>query len=191
MRLPDEHPIETFREWAKVVVPSLALLAASIAAGVSLMQLKLARASAERQDRAYVLPFQAAISSITESSVRIRVNILNTGKTPAKNAQAWMRADVSSFPLTGSLPADDRSPLLSKGPIGPGQTLEMPLHKTLSDAEIAAIKAGTSAVYVHGEISYEDAFGQVRKTWFRLYKGGNAGLENAALPTAPEGNDFD
>jgi hypothetical protein len=29
--------------------------------------------------------------------------------------------------------------------------------------------AGTLAIYVIGEITYRDAFGEPRKTWYRLY----------------------
>jgi hypothetical protein len=53
--LPDEHSVTTFREFAKIVVPLLALLMARVAGMTAFAQYRLATNADQRQDRASVL----------------------------------------------------------------------------------------------------------------------------------------
>ena len=61
----------------------------------------------------------------------------------------------------------------------------------LTDQQIADLRVGTGAIYVYGDIGYEDAFGKKRFTNYRLMYhafGGAIGV-STDLTFTEEGND--
>lgn len=154
---------------------------------VALSQFNLARTSADRQDRAYVLVSEAHLEKIGDQTIKFVAKFENFGKTPAKDTKGWMVAEVASYPLTETL-FQKTNQQLSAFPVAPTGSFDLTTGLTLSLDQIAVLKNGTKAIYVHGEITYTDAFGQTRYTRYRMIKGGNLGMDYNNLGVAVDGN---
>jgi hypothetical protein len=62
----------------------------------------------------------------------------------------------------------------------------------LSFEHMAGIQNGTLAIYVIGQVTYEDAFAQNRTNNFRFFVGGKKGFPpNNAMYADMQGNDAD
>lgn len=144
----------------------------------------------ERQLRAYVLVdsgnifnvadpvplflgqiFEHSEAQITNQAAGpgVRIFIKNTGQTPAYDVRHWGNICFREFPLKAPLPARDPKfppvPLILGREIMATKLLFIP--QPLSAKEIADLRAGTGAVYVYGEITYQDTFG---KNWYTHYR---------------------
>ena len=145
----------------------------------------------ERQLRAYVLISQGEISDImSDQKIAVKLFVKNYGQTPAYKVAAWLRVDIAPFPLKTTLqPADVQQ--IDNTNIGPGGEQ---LMRLISDGPIPVeLRAGfepqkASAVYVHGIIKYVDAF-EIRRTNFRLYKGGRSGVTGPELSFTTDDNE--
>jgi hypothetical protein len=132
------------------------------AAGAANASVKLAEETARRQLRAYVYLDSGEIRKIVNGDrtyIEVRQVFKNYGQTPAYKYRAW----------GGVLVLDAKNPVfppmkegIAETVVGPGQIRRAPIAGPVSDAELAAIKAKTKAIYVMGWIRYEDAFG---RTW--------------------------
>jgi hypothetical protein len=60
---------------------------------------------------------------------------------------------------------------------------------TISAETIKALKAGTRAIYLYGEIHYIDAFKRAQCTKYRYMTGGNVGFRDGAVAACEEGNE--
>jgi hypothetical protein len=63
--------------------------------------------------------------------------------------------------------------------------------QALNAADMAGLRSGERRLYVYGHIRYEDVFGVVRNTKFRLMYGSAENLKIGRLVWADDGNEQD
>lgn len=127
-----------------------------------------ARENSERQLRAYVLVEQiVGHPGGSNSGMAVyTVQIKNSGQTPA--FQLATQTTVETLPKHSELSnarTPDHKP--SKTAIGSQGSAAATVRKALDSNEQAALDAGTHEIFVHGVITYQDAFGKERWTKFR------------------------
>jgi hypothetical protein len=154
------------------------------------------------QLRAYVFIKTAELANLDEPEpVTASVVLRNSGQTPAFRVNAWGGISYRPFPLTVPLPTRE-SPGGTTGSVAdlaPGtdmhQIYDIP---PLSEQQREALRAGTAAIYVYGDIRYVDAFKQERFCRYRYIFGGNMGTRIAVtddgrrvgiVTPTPEGNE--
>jgi hypothetical protein len=159
------------------------------------------RDNAQRQLRAYVLVDNKAINvDQSTNQIGIEIRIKNFGLTPARNISNWVCVAVREFPLTSKLsnyPTENiisRSILVPQGLLfrhgaafcdDPGLNI-----RALTTDERAAIKKGQKAIYVYGEIHYDDAFVPGRWTHYRTMTNDDIGMQVGHTADPEEGNDY-
>jgi len=125
----------------------------------------------------------------------VYIQIKNCGQTPAYKVVHWGNICVREFPLTSQLPPTPILALKNASVLGPGilSTKYLFLPTPLTAQEISDLRAGTAAIYVYGEVDYQDAFGKKRFTKYRImhHVGQGAIGINAGLTFADEGNEAD
>jgi hypothetical protein len=183
-------------------LPSIGLFIAGVVGiWVALMTLKHMRESSERQLQAYVLPENASMIDgtmcVPPQPARANVPfvgmlIKNCGQTPAYKVISW--ADIAVIAVTDENTKLGIPPIPEKfsNTLGPGSIFNKTLwfDRPLAANEIADIAAGTRAIYLHGKIEYQDAFGKSRFTNFRLrYTGPFPPPANAIFNFSEKGND--
>jgi hypothetical protein len=159
-------------------------------------------ADAAKQSADAVVSQLRAYASVTAASIHgfqqdgpicLKIRIENRGQTPAYGLThdggfTLREADVSRF--KGDLWPPERNMLLSKATLPPGvirhASMDVPIP--LSPDAKAAIRDGTLALFAYGEIRYSDAFGNPRKSTYRLMYGGSAPVTNDQLTICEEGN---
>ncbi len=156
-----------------------------------------AKSNSERQLRAYIFPHEMRVTDV-DIGGRPTADIVvkNTGLTPATNVISWAGIWVGNFPLQAQLSRANSEFMksASRRSAGPGATFSIaPVwSETLTEQHMRMLRNGTAAVFVWGEITYVDVFGQKRITSFHSYYGGDMGLRpDGATTTSPEGNNSD
>jgi hypothetical protein len=160
------------------------------------------RTSARRQLRAYVFAegFDLIDGSLAHPPQPQRagfpgavLTIKNSGATPAYNVRSGALIDIME-PIN-----EDKlvlSPLMNKfgASLGPGVGLTNTpwFARALTPSEVADIAIGAKAIYLHGRVEYEDAFGKKHFTEFRLrYVGNFPPSAKMPLVFAAQGNTAD
>jgi len=143
--------------------------------------LKHAREASEQELRAYVVHYSADLfyggnmpkNPQVDRSKQAAVSLVvkNEGKTPAHKMTHWAAIDVANI-------NDENRMYILRDPKLESRPMVMPpqgtttayrwLCRDISPQEEAGINAGTHAIYAYGRIEYEDAFGKVRWTNYRL-----------------------
>jgi|GEM_PF-4547415 len=150
------------------------------------------RGSAVRQLRAYVLVQGIEILDFEiGKQPRARVTIKNFGQTPAKNFRQWATMGFDVFPPSLSNPIVKNDPMHTHPP-APSGIIYMPakFNRVLQDFEVAGINKGEVALYVVGEIFYDDAFGKNRVTKYKFFANGTTDISNGYASATKEGNDY-
>jgi hypothetical protein len=154
--------------------------AANRAARAAEVSVKLARETAVAQLRAYVFTgvVQGALPPDPIGPFSVKVELRNSGPTPAYNVRPWLVVFIGGYPDPGEPfegPAADFQSTTAILP--PGGHVQLYGHTGESLLpSMPGLKASTSAAYVYGEIHYKDVFGHDRWTKFRLVcVGGNFG----------------
>ncbi len=153
----------------------------------------LAKETAERQLRAYVLVHSIdGMDPVTQPPLLIPYNFVmkNSGQTPAYQVEIHIvRALVKKggeFPPLP--PVEDAEGMKTYSPIPPGgfghHTVGLTTRIT---PEIAVAAQHTHDLYIFGRIRYRDAFGKSRTTNFRYVRSPNS----QKLSGASEGNESD
>ena len=132
----------------------------------------------ERGLRAYIVGTVKAEISNFNARARpdIALQFKNGGQTPAHDVRLWASSAIAMFPLT-SRPDAPKSELGegdSFGVIGPQGDFHSLIQSdfVVTAEEQHAVVRGAAALYVYGEVTYRDAFGQDRRTSFcHLYQG--------------------
>ena len=145
----------------------------------------------QRQLRAYVHVSGAQVRNLHQRTGRsVVVEIKNYGSTPALKTRFRMGEHVREWPLQSILPLPSFVPTGSS-PLPPGRHSIMPSPVgDLSEFEEGELRADRAAIYVWGEITYEDIFGENHVTTFRLVCRGD-GLLKGYMHATEEGNDAD
>jgi len=188
------RPDETFEagnstEW--LAVSTVVLAVATIALALfSLCQVVIMSRSARRQLRAYVFVSTAEIDIDDPQNLRASVSIKNSGQTPAYDLINRGGVTIGEVPLREALRPRDREASLSKSALGPGEVLGKYFGtRPLTPDERAAVRSGSHAIYVYGEILYRDAFGRRRYSRYRFMHGGEAPIRHRHLVVCEEGNE--
>jgi hypothetical protein len=189
MRLPGEHPIATFREWAKIIIPVLAFVSAVAAAVAAWKQFELARDSAERQDRAYVLVKSIRIRYEVNQSPIATVEVQNFGRTPANSVSHVGRCKIVEIPASfGAFDFDWTGS--SKTLLAPGTTLSSFSEcDKLTAEQFHGLGTGSWAIFVDGEIRYKDIFRKDRFMRYRRMIGWYAGVHGDRMASTPDGDE--
>jgi hypothetical protein len=152
----------------------------------------LADATAKRQLRAYICTERAALI-LTQDDLGARVVLKNFGQTPALNVRSWIHIWIANFPLDMDLPEAPPDLRKASAVIAPGFHSEFVhtrgLHLDAHDR--AHVESGNAGIYVYGETTYDDIFGQSHRTKFRLVGYGKASLARRKLMPDESGNTVD
>lgn len=150
--------------------------------------------------RAYVGVSRIRLDISDERLPTGAVEVQNFGRTPAYNVRHWTGICPQSYPLTSPLP-ESSATSFSVAVIHPNvkNVSAVTLKKRLPEG----ILIGTRllSIYIYGEVTYEDAFGNERHTKFRFFYGGTEptytyrdspdGPTYGAMRPDTEGNDAD
>jgi hypothetical protein len=129
----------------------------------------------ERQLRAYLMIDAVELSNIAiGGQPEARLTIKNYGRTPALNVTQWAVMGFQAFPLINEIPARGERKLPPR-PLGPGAVVHLKtgINRALDPTTLMAIQTESHAIYVRGEIRYDDVFGKSRETDFLLFSHGN------------------
>jgi len=145
--------------------------------------------------RAYVFVEGAHIEQIGvgESPVA-SINIKNFGKTPAYKLKHWASMGFHLYPLTAAVPKQKQDEISAERPLAPGgefyarPAMGQPLNQKTIDT---MKKGGSHALFVVGEIFYEDIFHRKHWTKYCLFAGGAIGLGTGELAAYEKYNDAD
>ncbi len=164
---------------------------------------KSGKYSAKKQLRAYVCVNSAFLKFPNPALPRATVVVKNCGQTPAYEVKGWCGCVWDMYPSTKIMePSDETfsSPVSVLGPDIPvswGTTPSGPLPQELLPVA-GSIKC---TLYVTGEITYQDAFGDRHYTRYRLLYGGpnhrsqviteSDGTESWTMAPDTEGNEAD
>jgi len=123
-----------------------------------------------RQLRAYVFPDQANLvwQGTTKPTVA-EIVIKNSGQTPAYRLSTAASLSVDDSPLQVDLRVPSMPDNHTVIPPSGSYTLSVAMDKPLMTDQLKAIQMGTQAIYVFGEIAYDDAFGECRVTRYRFF----------------------
>lgn len=153
-----------------------------------------AKHNAERQLRAYVSPVSGMILDLdfqkpTAEMFSVRIVFKNSGQTPAYDFTSGGDITLARFPLNEVLKRSDFKN--GRTIIGPGVEFNANAKAhALTMNDWNALLSGQGALFIHGDYSYRDAFGENRKGTFRYYFGGPDGLRvDRALTVDSEGNE--
>jgi len=148
--------------------------------------------TAERQLRAYVLFESARTINVEVGKIPyVKITIKNFGQTPARIVAHRANVGFGHYPPTiGDPPPVDNSEFFIFI-LAPGAEYyaEPKFNQPLRQIEIDGINSGRAALYAFGEISYEDAFGKIRTTKYKLFSGGPLGLTDSMAPWK-DGNEY-
>ena len=151
----------------------------------------VARSTAESQLRAYVLHHHTRILSLAPPErVRANVTIRNSGQTPAKALEMRMaitvgqKGEQKDFRLPEAI-LQSRGSLAADAQVETEPTSQRPFLPN----EYAAFQAGTLAIYVFGEVKYQDIFGNTHATKVRLFFDAASAGRTEAFSTDVEGNE--
>lgn len=174
--------------------------AASAIAGFALL---VAMGTGRRQLRAYVMPDNIVILHPTfdPSYAKLKprpadhpgvlIGLKNSGPTPATKVLHWAQCEVHPIQYEGTLKTPATLDRISESAIAPGGiiTKTLFLNAPLSPAQAQDIRDHKAAIYVHGVVTYLDAFRQKRTTHFRLrYSGMWPPAREASFTFCDDGN---
>jgi hypothetical protein len=144
-----------------------------------------------RQLRAYVFPDQANLvwQGTTKPTVA-EIVIKNSGQTPAYRLSTTTSISVDNNPLQTDLRVPSMPDNHTVIPPSGSYALSVGMDKPLTADQLKTIQKGTQAIYVIGEIAYDDAFGECRVTRYRFfYTGAGADIgSKVGLAYLDEGN---
>jgi hypothetical protein len=123
----------------------------------------------------------------------ILVVVKNTGQTPAFKFTHRIAARFDTWPPPNDLFKAALVPPAAKDTLPSGVFAEstVTLSRNLSVDEKTKLKQGSHAVYLFGEIGYEDVFGIKRCTRYRYRVGGDVGFSGTGMVPMAEGYEVD
>jgi hypothetical protein len=154
-----------------------------------------------KKARAYVFIDTIKTSNIDDNvfvvardlHAHILVVVKNTGQTPAFKFTQQAAIRFAAWPPPENL---FTLPKVAPGsrdtlPSGGFAQITAGLGRHLNIDEKTILGLGTHAVYLFGEIRYEDVFGIKRCTRYRYRVGGDVGFHSTAMVPMSEGNEVD
>jgi hypothetical protein len=154
-----------------------------------------AEITAKRQLRAYVdlMSGQVIDFGIPNRPFRVRIVVKNSGQTPAYEVDQWVSVGPDDIPPKIGFPPPSPEIPSIKSTLAPGAvSTTLQECEPLSAMQIEKIRSGKAAIWAWGEIAYKDAFGEDRKSWFRLiYRGGDHTRPRGGMSVDRDGNGAD
>jgi hypothetical protein len=140
-------------------------------------QADLMEDTAKRQLRAYLCVSKGRLNFTKEGELEPQLHLVNGGQTPAYEVRSWIDTAVREHPSFGPLQLAGPKNIMQAVGIIPPQGEEIMVSRKVPKevAEGTFLQTRFKVLYVYGEITYKDAFGQDRYTKFRLIFGGPAG----------------
>jgi hypothetical protein len=169
--------------------------AAERAADATTASVDLARTTAERQLRAYIVgTLSSKIRGFNTPKPITTLAFKNSGQTPAYNVRVWTSSAVAVHPMEAPPARPDGAPGegASVGVIGPGGDFynEIQSDIEVTQAERAEVIGSRCAYYVYGQISYRDSFGVERNSTFcHFFAGDRARRNDGPLATYHKWNE--
>jgi hypothetical protein len=197
-----KHPLD----WWIFIFLVFTFIATATAACYTRKQWITADDSEKRSLRAYVMPFQMALKLTPDNHVSATVIIKNFGQTPARHFRGWDCLAVRDFVTKDAhlvdptdLPPWPNSDKLSSLTLAQGDTTTVspvyfcdgndgPINRILTTDEVASVRGNSKAIYIYGNIKYDDVFGNPHWTNYRRLSSGRFGLGDGTLINAEEGN---
>lgn len=195
-------------EQEKKILEVAAVVLILIYTAIQGCQLSVIRDQEKRQLRAYVLVDQSSILVDESNYVHPRIQIKNGGLTPAYKVAGWGCLVVGRFRVgdgvintetdlpTGE-PEDQSS--IPKSIIGPGGTkiktsftfcdTKPFTYRPLTSEERVRLRSSTAAIYMYGEETYIDAFGDARFLRYRFLSNDRLGNGVGGTVDDSRGND--
>jgi hypothetical protein len=181
----------------KLLARATALLALATfsLASIAWIQLLHNDDTAKRQLRAYISVDGATVSRFGDTVVPPEAHVIfkNSGQTPAYEVRGWIAIKMAEFPFNGTFEEFGTLQPFSSV-IGSGGSVHGigATKRSLSNDENKSVNDGTGAIFVWGELTYQDAFKAPHYTRFRMFFGGSAGVRADGLMMATkDGNDTD
>lgn len=146
--------------------------------------------SAKRQLRAYISVDTKDVLTPAGVADQTRVGIIicNCGQTPAHDLSIWMSIGVGAYPLNKEPPPPPKPHVKVKTVLHPGKdrmaAIACPI---LSEAVRNEVISGAKAIYLWGNITYKDVFGDDQVTSFVFFMCGEA-VGMGRWAHYPEGN---
>ncbi len=169
----------------KQVLPAAAFFVALAALAVSIYQARLARLSAEMQNRAYISVKSQTVKVTPGQRPEIAIELFNSGKTPAYAFNARGGCLLIPWPQPADFKVEDRPDPATESDaiIAPGNSMFLyPVCPAiLSEGDIAALNGGSAQIVVAGSYKYRDAFDQQRNGSFRSAAGGIAPIRDEKM----------
>ena len=171
--------IATFTYWLAVITAGLIYTgvrqetymrrswkSARVSAGAAVKQTQIAQDTARRELRAYLGVRSAKISILSDNHLQAIVEIHNTGSTPAHDVTKSIAISVRDSKNPGDFPSPER--YKGRGPIVPGAWWTFRVEETgVTRAEMEDIYQYKKSIFVWGEATYRDAFGESQILAFR------------------------
>jgi hypothetical protein len=158
-------------------------------------QLRHAETTAKRQLRSYVMSEGTDVKGgLTAAEPEFVVTIKNSGQTPAYKVKSWVCLVIShdlSVPQTFKRP--DGFPQ-AVSVVAPGGDFRLSARspRAFTHTELDGLTKGTVAIYVFGEVAYNDVFGEGHTTQYRYMCGSFVGVSrDDRLFHCLEGNEGD
>lgn len=157
--------------WLVAFTEALAVVAA-LQFFALIWQIRTTQKTAESELRAYIFPY--SVSRVEDNGVlKLKVVLTNSGKTPARQCVSWVGEGVATAP----------DPIFPKVPprgthsryfLAAGSDMWVYEDAVqVSAADSRMIANGSRFYFVHGEISYRDAFNKKQTTQFRFASNGD------------------
>ena len=145
-----------------------------------------------RQLRAYVSIDRAWIEFPEPGVSNVTVVIKNAGQTPAHDLHQWIHQWIEKYPLKVQLPTPPDGFAMSASLLGAGATHNMCIEHPQPIIKLPFLdQIGTpeATIYVYGEVTYKDVFGEQHFVRYRLMYGGPHKPPLGILSPCEEGNE--
>jgi hypothetical protein len=175
--LQQQHPRDRHRvcrEWTRLIVEIVTMLAVVYYAKQATIQAKASKDAADAAKvaadatsasvRPWIVPNRWENIQVKKSPVSLPLIISNAGKTPALEVEwTWevvIRDAIESPPVFTDCPLEHRRPL---GPMPSDQPWRIPIEQDLSPESIAAVADGTRRLYLHACVPYGEVLSTERR----------------------------
>lgn len=185
--------IQAWFFWTQLRLMDRSMVVAEKAAKSAAESVETMQDTARRQLRAYISINAASIEFPSPGVPKVTVSIKNTGQTPAHNVKHWIHQWIEFFPLRVDLPQPPGDLVMSCDVMGTGAThansITHPKMIVKRDEDINIIGTPKGTIYVYGEITYSDVFGERHFSKYRYMYGGSERKTGNVLSACPEGNE--
>lgn len=187
--------VAAFQAWmflTQLQLMKRSMTVAEAAASAADRSVETMQDTARRQLRAYLSIDRAWIEFPEPGVPSVTVVIKNAGQTPAHDLSHWIHQWIETYPLKIQLPVPPHGFVMSASLLGSGATHDMCITHPKPIIKLPFLEQiGTpdATIYVYGEITYKDVFGEKQFLKYRLMHGGPHKQPPGILSPCEEGNE--